>query len=109
RGLAESLETQGRFEAALEPARLAVRVGCALDRLEWASGLHVLGRCLAALGRTDEARRVFQEASSLHERTQFDRERARLSETLRALGLTDLEGDRATAPHAERRATEIRR
>jgi DNA-binding NtrC family response regulator/Flp pilus assembly protein TadD len=90
RGLAESLEGQRRFEAALQPARNAVRAGSLEDWSEWATGLHVLGRCLAALRRTDEARRVFQEALGLHERTQFDAERSRLERTLVRLGFESL-------------------
>ena len=110
RGLAESLEGQGRFEEALDPARLGVRAGCVEDRLEWATALHVLGRCLDALGRGEEARRVFREALSLHERTQFDAERARLQETLRGLGFTNLEGELgASGADVERRAAEVLR
>jgi hypothetical protein len=47
---------------------------------------HVLGRCLATLGRKDEARRRFKGALSIHERTQFDAERKLLEATLEQLG-----------------------
>ncbi len=98
RALAEALEGQGRLEDALESARLAIRAGGVEDRAEWATGLHVLGRCLAILGRSNEARRAFQEALSLHERSEFQLERKRLEGTLNRLGMADLTlVDRATA------------
>jgi tetratricopeptide (TPR) repeat protein len=90
RALAESLEGLGEHEAALEPATTAARAGALEDRVEWVRALHVLGRCLAALGRTDEARRRFKEALSIHERTQFDAERKLLEATLERLGFQDL-------------------
>jgi tetratricopeptide (TPR) repeat protein len=92
RGLAESLEGLEHYEKALGPARLAMRAGSMEDRMEWAIALHIAGRCLRALGRGDEARRVFQEAMSLHERTQFVAERARLKRTLEKLGDSDSRG-----------------
>jgi transcriptional regulator of acetoin/glycerol metabolism len=90
RGLAESLEAQGKLEAAIEQARLSVRAGSVADRYEKARGLHVLGRCLAAVGQKDEARRVFQEAVGLHEPSEYATERARLEETMMRLGFGDL-------------------
>jgi transcriptional regulator with PAS, ATPase and Fis domain len=54
------------------------------------AGLHVLGRCLAALGRREDARRAFREALGGHERTQFDVERRRLEQNLGRLRFEDL-------------------
>ena len=114
RGLAESLAGQGRHEEALEPARVAARAGRFEDRAEWAAGLRVLGGSLAALGRRDEARRVFQEARGLHERTEFELERRHLDADLVRLGFGDLarrahtfSSDRAPAGIAEVRRTPL--
>lgn len=103
RGLAESLEGLERYENALEPARLAMRAGSMEDRMEWAVALHVTGRCLRALGRGDEARRVFQEAMSLHERTEFVAERARLKRTLQKLGDSDMAAELGDLPDSSSR------
>ena len=111
RGLAESLEGEGLFEAALEPARLAMRAGSAEDRMEWITALHVAGRCLHALGRGDEALRTFQEAMSLHERTQFAAERARFRQTLQRLGHSAMAAELGDAaePTSRRVAPEVLR
>ena len=90
RALAEALEGQERYEEAIEPARTAAGTGIHWDRLYPAAGFHVLGRCLLACHRTDEARRAFRDAIGLHERAEFDLERARLEKTLTRLGLEDL-------------------
>jgi Flp pilus assembly protein TadD len=90
RELAESLEGQGRYDEALEPARLAIHAGIHEDRLEWCLGLHVLGRCLVALGRRDEARRTFREALGVHERCEFHLEHGRLLATLSRTGFSEL-------------------
>jgi transcriptional regulator with AAA-type ATPase domain/Tfp pilus assembly protein PilF len=101
RGLAESLIGQERFDIALDPARLAVRAGRAEDRAEWAAGMRLEGQCLAALGRIDDAHQVFQEALSLHERTQFTRERRRLLQTMVRTGFSELAEIEEEAPIAE--------
>lgn len=90
RGLAESLAGQGRHEEALDPARIAAHAGRLEDRAEWAAGLRVLGGSLAELGRRGEATRVFQEALSLHDRTEFELERRRLDAELARLGFGNL-------------------
>lgn len=105
RALAESLEGLGRFEEALEPARLAIRAGSHEDRLEWCLGLHVLGRCLARLDRRDEARRTFQEAVGLHERFQYHLAHARLQETLVELRISGLAAGVTNGAHPARRKT----
>jgi len=95
-GLAESLEGQGRFDEALEPAHLAIRAGSREDWLEWCRSLHALGRCLVGLGRHEEARRTFREVLGIHERCEFHLEHDRLCETLQRLGLSEL-GSSATS------------
>ncbi|MGH7742820.1 MAG: sigma 54-interacting transcriptional regulator, partial [Candidatus Eiseniibacteriota bacterium] len=90
RALAVSLESQGRLEEAIEAARLCIRAGSISDLYDKARGLHVLGRCLAAVGQRDEARRVFREAVGLHEPSEYAAERSRLEETMIRLGFGDL-------------------
>jgi two-component system response regulator HydG len=87
--LAESYVDRGRDLDALQPARLAVRLGRREDRLEWCLGLRALGRSLAGLGRRDEALRAFREALGIHERCEFHLAHRELRLTLEQLGFAD--------------------
>ena len=93
RRLASALLDLGAPKQALEKARLAVQRGRGNDVQEWAAGLRVMGGCLAALGRTEEARATLGEALSILHASECHAERQRLDETLRELGFSGEESE----------------
>lgn len=77
----------GRFPDALQSAREAIQASGGSDCLDYPAGLRVEGRCLAALGRREEARTRLATALSHLESTEFLVERRRLYRDMEALGM----------------------
>lgn len=71
----------------LEYAMLAARTGATADRLEWAAGLRIAGRCHAVLGRMDDAKAAWTQAFTVLQATEFFAERDRLGDTVAAYGI----------------------
>ena len=101
RRLATALLALGAPKQALEKARLAVQRGRGNDVQEWAAGLRVMGRCLAALDRIEEARATVGEALSVLHASECHAERERLHETLRDLGFS-VDEEETSHPAPER-------
>lgn len=95
-GLAESLLVMHRFSEAAAAAEVARDAGCLEDRYEWLRGYHALARAEAGLGRRDDAERTFRKLLALHDVVQFDAERERVRESMRALGFAEAA---PAAPH----------
>jgi transcriptional regulator with AAA-type ATPase domain len=85
---AEALLALGRPQHALAMASEAVRACRGSDMLDQPAGLRVTAKCLAALGRHQEAREAFASAVALLETTEFVVERRRLYRDIEALGMT---------------------
>ena len=100
RRLASAFLDLGAPKLALEKASLAVQRGRGNDIQEWAAALGVMGRCLAALGRMEEARAILGEALSILQVSECHAERRRLHETLRDLGIPFEEKDQTTVTAA---------
>ncbi len=86
RRLATALFETRRYDEALERAQIAIRTGRHADALEWAAGLRVAGQCLAALGRSEQARARFAEARAVLQSTEFVAERRRLEAAVQRFG-----------------------
>jgi transcriptional regulator with AAA-type ATPase domain len=84
---AVALLDSGRPYEALESAQEAIRACGGTDMLDRPAGLRVAGRCLAALGRREEAKNSLAAALSLLESTEFVVERRKLYKEMESLGV----------------------
>jgi transcriptional regulator with AAA-type ATPase domain len=84
---AEALLGLGRADEALPCARQAIQACRGSDRFDHPAGLRVEGRCLAALGRTEEAKASLAAALADLVNTEFHVERRRLHRDMEKLGM----------------------